>query len=59
MMQDQDSWSNCPSGVLTDMAGKLRRRRHQSQLRPFIAAGLALLLVAAVGYGLSELSQVP
>lgn len=52
-MQDQGSWSDCPSGVVTEMACVLRRRKRQAQLRPIIAIGFALILVSVVGYGLT------
>jgi hypothetical protein len=53
-MQDQGSWSDCPSGVVTEMARELRRRRQRTQLRPFMAAGLAFLLISVIGYGLTN-----
>jgi len=53
-MQDQDPWGDCPFGVVTDMAGQLRRRKRLAQLRPVILIGLAGLLFSAVGYGLTN-----
>ena len=54
VMRDQVSWSDCPSGVVTEMAGELRRRRQRTQLRPFITAGLVFLLISLIGYGLTN-----
>ena len=51
-MQDQEPWKECPSGVVTDMAGQLRRRSRQAQLRPFVVVGAAVLLLFAISYGL-------
>jgi hypothetical protein len=51
-MQDRDPWGDCPAGVVSEMAGRLRRRKRQTQLRSLAASGLAMLLVAAIGYGL-------
>jgi len=52
-MQDQGSWSDCPSGVVTDMAGALRRRKRWAQLQPILAISFAFALVSVVGYGLA------
>lgn len=51
-MQDQDSWSDCPTGVVSDMASQLRLRKRQAQLRPVLTAGVAVLVLLAVSYAL-------
>ena len=48
-MKELDTWGDCPSGVVTNLAGRLRRRR---QVRPVISIGLGVLLLSAVSYGL-------
>jgi hypothetical protein len=53
-MQDQSSWDDCPAGLVTDMAGQLRRRKRHVQLRAVISISLAVLLSLAVGYGLKN-----
>ena len=53
-MQDQGPWGDCPSGVMTEMVARLRRRKRQSQLRPIILSGIALLLLSFVAYGLTS-----
>lgn len=52
-MQDQAPWGDCPSGVMSDMVAQLRRRKRQTQVRAAVSIGLAVLLVATVGYGLA------
>ncbi len=53
-MRDQSSWDDCPAGVVTGMAGQLRRQKRHVQLRAVISISLALLLSLAVGYGLTK-----
>lgn len=53
-MPDQSSWDDCPVGVVTDMAGHLRRRKRHVQLRAVISIGLALLLSIAVGHAVTD-----
>ena len=50
-MQDQGTWDDCPSGVVAEMAGRLRRRKRQTQMRPFVFLGVTALLLSAIGYG--------
>ena len=56
-MQDQGPWDDCPSGVVTEMAGQLRRRKRYAQLRPFLFVGVAALLLSAIGYGLANRNE--
>ncbi|MEO8494285.1 MAG: zf-HC2 domain-containing protein [Planctomycetota bacterium] len=52
-MQHQEPWGDCPFGILTGMAGRLRRRKRQTQVRAVSLIGLGLLLLSLVGYGLA------
>lgn len=49
-MQDQGSWDDCPSGVVTEMAGRLRRRRMRVRLRSIALSVSAVLLISVICY---------
>jgi Putative zinc-finger len=53
-MQDKDSWNDCPAGVVSDMAARLQLRKRQSQRRPIIGVGIALMVFIGVGFGLVD-----
>ncbi len=58
-MQDDNQWEECPVGLVTGMASKLRSQRRTQQLRPVFGAGLLLVLAIAIGYSFSGAGSSP